>query len=53
MVIYIAIAVVAFAAGYLVRRNNPKGNVSDFIDKLDDTIEDDVKEKLRELKDKL
>jgi hypothetical protein len=51
--IIIGVAVVAFAAGYLVKRNNARvKGIDDFIDKIDDGLEDKIKEKIKKKLDK-
>ena len=54
MIWYFVVAALAFAAGYLVKRNNPNIKYVDaIIDKLDDTVEDEVKAKIKEAASKL
>jgi len=50
----VLVAAVAFAVGYLVKRNNPyiKG-VDDFIDKVDEGAEEDIQKAIKKLQKKL
>jgi hypothetical protein len=45
-------AVLGFVLGYLVRRNNPKGigNTEQFIQYIDDVVEEKVQRKIKDLK---